>query len=56
MRLYLKLAVRNLFRNKRRTFIAGSAIGIGLAALIFTDAFMIGMEQNMVAVSGRTMR
>ncbi len=49
MRLYLKLAVRNLFRNKRRTFIAGTAIGIGLAALIFTDALIIGMEENMVA-------
>jgi len=49
VRLYLKLAIRNLFRNKRRTFIAGSAIGIGLAALIFTDALIIGMEVNMVA-------
>ena len=49
MRLYLKLAVRNLFRNKRRSFIAGTAIGIGLAALIFTDALMVGMEQNMIA-------
>lgn len=49
MRLYLKIAIRNLFRNKRRTLIAGTAIGIGLAALIFTDALIIGMEQNMVA-------
>ncbi|MBU0985460.1 MAG: ABC transporter permease [candidate division Zixibacteria bacterium] len=47
--LYLKLAVRNLMRNKRRTFIAGSAIGIGLAALILMDAVMIGMEHNLVA-------
>ncbi len=49
VRLFLKLAVRNLFRNKRRTFIAGTAIGIGLAALIFTDALIIGMERNMIA-------
>jgi ABC-type lipoprotein release transport system permease subunit len=48
LRTYAKLAWRNLFRNKRRTFIAGSAIGIGLAALIFTDALMKGMEINMV--------
>jgi len=48
MRLYLKLAWRNLFRNKRRTFIAGTAIGIGLASLIFVDAIIIGMEQNMI--------
>jgi lipoprotein-releasing system permease protein len=49
MQLYLKLAVRNLLRNKRRSFIAGTAIGIGLAALIFTDALMVGMERNMIA-------
>lgn len=48
MRTYLKLAWRNLFRNKRRTFLAGTAIGIGLAALIFVDALMIGMGQNMI--------
>jgi ABC-type lipoprotein release transport system permease subunit len=46
--LYLKLAWRNILRNKRRTFIAGIAIGIGLAALMFTDALYIGMEDNMV--------
>ncbi|MFH1373741.1 MAG: FtsX-like permease family protein [bacterium] len=48
MLLYLKLAWRNLFRNKRRTFIAGTAIGIGLAALIYVDALIIGMERNMI--------
>jgi ABC-type lipoprotein release transport system permease subunit len=48
IRTYMKLAWRNLFRNKRRTLIAGSAIGIGLAALIFTDALMKGMEVNMI--------
>ncbi len=42
------LAWRNLMRNKRRTFIAGTAIGIGLAGLIFVDALVIGMEENMV--------
>jgi len=46
--LYLKLAWRNLLRNKRRTFIAGTAIGIGLAALVFTDALMIGMNDHLV--------
>jgi ABC-type lipoprotein release transport system permease subunit len=48
MKLYLRLAWRNVLRNKRRTFIAGSAIGIGLAALIFTDALILGMERNMI--------
>lgn len=47
-RTYAKLAWRNMFRNKRRTFIAGIAIGIGLAALIFVDALWIGMEINMI--------
>lgn len=45
--IFTKLAWRNVFRNKRRTLIAGSAIGIGLAAMIFADAMMLGMEQNM---------
>jgi len=45
---FIKLAWRNVLRNKRRTILAGIAIGIGLAALIFTDAVIIGMEQNMV--------
>ncbi|MCK4372325.1 MAG: ABC transporter permease [candidate division Zixibacteria bacterium] len=48
MRLYIKLAWRNIFRNKRRTFIAGSAIGIGLASLIFVDAIVLGMEENLI--------
>ena len=46
--ILIKLAWRNIFRNKRRTLIASIAIGIGLAALIFMDALMIGMAENMV--------
>ena len=46
--ILVKLAWRNIFRNKRRTLIAATAIGIGLTALIFIDAFMIGMEETMV--------
>lgn len=48
MGIFFKLAWRNLFRNKRRTLLASLAIGIGLAALIFTDALIIGMEENMI--------
>ena len=40
----MRLAWRNIFRNKRRTIIAGIAIGVGLAALIFTDALIQGMK------------
>ncbi len=46
--ILIKLAWRNIFRNKRRTLIAATAIGIGLAALIFVDALMVGMSENMV--------
>ncbi len=48
MWIYVKLAWRNILRNKRRAIIAGTSIGIGLASLIFVDALMIGMEENMV--------
>ena len=48
MWITVKLAWRNLFRNRRRTLIAGTAIGLGLAALIFTDAVMIGMADHMI--------
>jgi len=44
----MKLAWRNILRNKRRTLIAGIAIGVGLGAMIFTDALMIGMKDNMI--------
>ncbi len=44
----IKLAWKNIFRNKRRTFIAGIAIGVGLGAMIFTDALMVGMKDNMI--------
>ncbi|MFH1367792.1 MAG: FtsX-like permease family protein [Elusimicrobiota bacterium] len=46
--MFLKLAWRNMFRNKRRTAIAGFAIGMGLASLIFVDALVKGMEKNMI--------
>jgi ABC-type lipoprotein release transport system permease subunit len=44
----IKLAWRNIFRNKRRTIIAGIAIGVGLAALIFSDAVVRGMKRQMI--------
>lgn len=50
----IKLAWRNIFRNKRRTFIAGIAIGVGLAAMIFTDAVMIGMKDNMIKAATKS--
>lgn len=49
MGFYLKLAWRNVFRNRRRTFLTGLIIGIGLAAIMFTDAWVVGMKENMIA-------
>jgi ABC-type lipoprotein release transport system permease subunit len=48
MFFYIKLAWRNIFRNKRRTIITGIAIGIGLASMIFTDALFVGMIDSMI--------
>lgn len=48
MNFYLKLAWRNNLRNKRRTFLAALAVGLGLAALIFTDAFSTGMLNGII--------
>lgn len=49
--ILMKLAWKNIYRNKRRTIIASTAIGVGLAALIFVDAMMIGMSDNMTKVA-----
>ena len=46
--LLIKLAYRNVLRNKRRTIIATIAIGIGLASLIFMDAISYGSLENMI--------
>jgi len=48
MILFIKLAWRNILRNKRRTIIAGTAIGLGLASMIFVDAFIIGFKRNLI--------
>ncbi|MCK5832034.1 ABC transporter permease [bacterium] len=52
--LYVKLAWRNLFRNKRRTIIASFAIALGLAALIFMDALFIGEEKSFIEAATST--
>ncbi|HOW51545.1 MAG TPA: ABC transporter permease [bacterium] len=54
MTLFFKLAWRNLFRNKRRTLLAGLMIGLGLAAMITTDAITIGTIDNMIASATRS--
>ncbi|MBT3269561.1 ABC transporter permease [Candidatus Poribacteria bacterium] len=54
LRILMALVVRNLIRNKRRTLLASLAVGVGLAALIFTDGFMLSMEENMIRVATAT--
>jgi len=46
--LTLKLAWRNLFRNVRRTILTVLLIGSSVAAMIMTDAIIIGMVNVMV--------
>src|SRR6056297_263981 len=48
MKFYLKMAWRNIFRNRMRTFLTGLIIGIGLASIMFTDAIVVGMKENMI--------
>jgi ABC-type lipoprotein release transport system permease subunit len=48
MIMLIKMAWRNILRNKRRTVISTLAISMGLTALIFLDAFMNGMTVNMI--------
>jgi len=43
-----KLGFRNILRNQRRTIITCMIMGLGLAALIFADAFLRGLNENMI--------
>ena len=43
-----RLAWRNLWRNKRRTFIMLGAIGVGVWAMIFMTALTRGMVDQMI--------
>jgi len=48
MKLFLSLALRNMFRNKKRSAITLSAVTFGLAALIFLRGFVFGAQKQMV--------
>jgi ABC-type lipoprotein release transport system permease subunit len=49
-----KLAWRNIWRSRRRTFITGSAIGLGLAAMILYMGMQGGMNRYMHRVATRS--
>ncbi len=53
--ILLKLALRNVLRNKRRTVLSGLAIGITLACLIFIDGIYIGMLESMIRTATDTL-
>ena len=48
MWMIIRLAWRNIFRNKRRTLLSVLAIGVGLAAMMFADALIISLGETMV--------
>ncbi len=50
---FIKLAWRNMWRNKRRTLIATIAIILSMIILIFFQAFLDGMDQS---IYGNTVR
>ena len=56
MRLYLRMAWRNLWRHRRRTLIVVLAIGLTMAMMMMYDGLMAGFEQaiygNAIKVLG----
>jgi putative ABC transport system permease protein len=56
MKLYLRLAWRNIWRHSRRTLIVVLAMGLGLALMIFYDGIVAGFNQaiygNAIKVLG----
>lgn len=55
MIILLKMALRNLWRNGRRTVITMTAISGGLALMLFNDAMQNGSYQELVRVGVSTM-
>lgn len=48
MKIFVKMGFRNIFRNKRRSLLTSIIIGLGIAAMILVDGFILGMSDNMV--------
>jgi ABC-type lipoprotein release transport system permease subunit len=53
MKLYLRLAWRNLWRQRRRTLIVAVAMALGLGMMMFYDGLMAGFDQ---AIYGNAIR
>ena len=54
MKLFFLLGFRNVFRNKRRTFLTCSVIAIALCSLVLIDGLMIAMKHTMVRLQTST--
>lgn len=46
--MYLKIAIRNVLRNKRRTFITLITMSVGLMFFIFFDSLFLGIDKMLV--------
>ena len=47
--MYARIAWRNIFRNRRRSFIVIGSVAVGVAGSIFMNLFMFGMAEQMVS-------
>jgi len=48
MKIFMMLGWRNIWRNKRRSLVVISSIGVGIFAMMFSMGFMNGMNMQMV--------
>ena len=48
MQTFIKIAFRNIIRNRKRSLITISAVGFGLGALIFIWSFVEGAHRQMI--------
>lgn len=55
MRLYFRLAWRNIWRHSRRTLVVILSIGMTLALMMFYDGFVAGFEQAIYANAVRVL-
>lgn len=55
MIILVKMALRNIFRNKKRSLITLIAVSFGLSALIFLRSFMYGAQSQMIENITRTL-
>jgi hypothetical protein len=55
MTLLIKLAWRNVLRNRRRALLSGFAVGITLASLMLIDALYLGMIDSMIRTATDTL-